>query len=130
MTTKKQRIPKKRAPKKDLAEKHVLPRISLEHLGRIFQCDAKNLRFAIAETADDDGGFSSAPVVVIANSDYYIDLVTGNKVKTAYAFNAKQNFFAAVTSFDGGEFSFSAPLAGARVKKEVLEANFGSGIVF
>lgn len=111
------------------AVKHASPYIVLQCLADIYGLDKNLLSFAIAETADDDGGFVPEPVILIAHSGKYIDLKQGIIQHNAYARNAKQNFFAAVVKFENGDFVFSAPRIEAKVSQEVLIKHYGTAVI-
>lgn len=111
------------------AVKHASPYIVLQCLADIYGLDKNLLSFAIAETADDDGGFVPEPVILIAHSGKYIDLKQGIIMHNAHARNAKQNFFAAVVKFENGDFVFSAPLIEAKVSQEVLIKHYGTAVI-
>lgn len=103
--------------------------IVLQCLADIYNLDKTLLSFAIAETADDDGGFIFEPVILIAHSGKYIDLKQGIMHHNAHARNTKQNFFAAIVKFENGDFVFSAPRIEARVSKDVLIKHYGTAII-
>ena len=105
------------------------PYIVLKCLADIYGLDKSKLTFAIAETANDEGGFEATPVVKIQDSDQYIDLIHGMKLQNAHARNAKQNFFAAIVKFDDGDFVFTAPRIEAKVNKKTLVAHYGTAII-
>mgnify|MGYP000431908305 CR=1 FL=1 len=71
------------------------------------------------------------PVVLIANSGEYIDLVHGIKVSMSHsaARAGRHNFFAAVVKYDNGDFVFSAPRTEAKVNKSTLVRHYGTAIV-
>ena len=77
------------------------------------------MAFAITEIADGEDGFDLLPVVLIANSGEYIDLVHGIKVSMSHsaARAGRHNFFAAVVIYDNGDFVYSAPRTEAKVNK-------------
>lgn len=121
--------PRRKNQKQTSFVKSPSPYIALQCLADIYGLDKNLLSFAIAETADDDGGFVPEPVILIAHSGKYIDLKQGIIMHNAYARNAKQNFFAAVVKFENGDFVFSAPRIEAKVSKAILIKHYGTAII-
>ncbi len=111
--------------------KPVSPFIVLRCLADIYGVDRKSLSFAVAEISDGEDGFDLLPVVLIANSGEYIDLVHGIKVSMSHsaARAGRHNFFAAVVKYDNGDFVFSAPRTEAKVNKSTLVRHYGTAIV-
>ena len=121
--------PRKKNQKSNVVNKHASPYIVLQCLADIYRLNKNLLSFAIAETADDDGGYIPTPVILIAHCDKYIDLQRGALLQNAYARNSKQNFFAAVVKFEDGDFVFSAPRIEAKVNKKTLISHYGTAII-
>ena len=118
----------------------LIERTLLGGVSRIFGTDlseeavviaGQNLAAAVAETPDGEDGFDLLPVVLIANSGEYIDLVHGIKVSMSHsaARAGRHNFFAAVVKYDNGDFVFSAPRTEAKVNKSTLVRHYGTAIV-
>lgn len=119
------------AAKTNALPKPVSPFIVLRCLADIYSVDKNTLSFAVAEIPDGEDGFDLLPVVLIANSGEYIDLVHGIKVSMSHsaARAGRHNFFAAVVKYDNGDFVFSAPRTEAKVNKSTLVRHYGTAIV-
>lgn len=119
------------AAKTNALPKPVSPFIVLRCLADIYGVDKNTLSFAVAEIPDGEDGFDLRPVVLIANSGEYIDLVHGIKVSMSHsaARAGRHNFFAAVVKYDNGDFVFSAPRIEAKVNKSTLVRHYGTAIV-
>lgn len=119
------------AAKTNALPKPVSPFIVLRCLADIYGVDKNTLSFAVAEIPDGEDGFDLLPVVLIANSGEYIDLVHGIKVSMSHsaARAGRHNFFAAVVKYDNGDFVFSAPRTEAKVNKSTLVRHYGTAIV-
>lgn len=119
---------KNQAPAQEI-KKSAVPKISLRCLADIYGLNRKSLHFAIAETDDGEDGFVRHPVVVIDNSDFYIDLLLGRREKCAQAHGNKQIFLSATTLFENGGFTFFAPWVSASVSALILKKHYGSAII-
>lgn len=119
------------AAKTKALPKSVSPFIVLRCLADIYGVDKNTLSFAVAEIPDGEDGFDLLPVVLIANSGEYIDLVHGIKVSMSHsaARAGRHNFFAAVVKYDNGDFVFSALRTEAKVNKSTLVRHYGTAIV-
>lgn len=73
------------AAKTNALPKPVSPFIVLRCLADIYSVDKNTLSFAVAEIPDGEDGFDLLPVVLIANSGEYIDLVHGIKVSMSHS---------------------------------------------
>lgn len=121
--------PKKIQTKAHETKKPTEPKISLRCLADIYGLDKKSLHFAIAETDDGEDGFVRHPVVVIDNSDSYIDLLLGRREKSSLAHGNKQTFLPAATSFENGGFTFFAPWVSTSVSAFILKKHYGTAII-
>lgn len=73
------------AAKTNALPKPVSPFIVLRCLADIYGVDKNTLSFAVAEIPDGEDGFDLLPIVLIANSGEYIDLVHGIKVSMSHS---------------------------------------------